>query len=420
MANKRKQNTGKRAIVNKFNFEPSTKNEDSSFVEEKSVKDVLESKESKELFEEIQTVMEEGSYRKTKKVSSTTDSDEGTEAQVFKAETLSYSLQSKELKPKKVKKAKKTYEHTTFAHKMKVLGVLLVLGVFAGSGLGVWYFNYELRSNFNPNAYNIADYIQSIDETFARNNINAKEKGGLAWIQTAQAQGLTPADLTPVDNFVLAEFNTTKANSYEINGTGYVLSMKVKQSIVSRKKYNGSYYTFESISPSAISLLDDIILCDKYNTKTGKVDLYSSNKIKPEKDDWKFSKTITSSEYEILSGGLPNTIQAYIISDKTVKETSNTKESVVYNEEDKTYSFTMQLDTKTSVLNYAKQMKRTGGLGGYPVFNTIKFSVVIDSDWNLISFSIKEDYYAIKGIKAYCSGELNYTVTINGDVDMPV
>ena len=394
----------------KDNRKASVVSEDSILFEEKQT----QSKETKDVLKEIESAMSESVYRGNDANNTPIeDSDEGANAIVFN-ECYVKNDRSKAKKPKK------SYEHTTWLHKMKVLGVLLVLGIFTGSGLGVWYFNYELRSNFNPNDYNMADYIQSVDYTFNKNNINATEKDGLNWVSIAQSQALTPANLTPADNFVLAQYNVTKANSYEIYGEGYVNSMKVKQSIISRKKYNGSYYTFESISPSKISLIDDIILCDKYEKNSKEVVLYTSSKTNPKKGDWKYSETLSSSDYELISGGLPNTIQAYIISEKTVDEDTNKKEQITYNSEDDTYSFTMKLDTKTSVLNYAKQMKRTGGLGGYPDFSSISFSVVIDSNWNLLSFSIKENYSAIKGIKAPCSGVLNYTITINGDVEMPV
>ena len=47
----------------------------------------------------------------------------------------------------KLKKPKKVYQKSTFKHKMKVIGCLAALGVFTGSGLGVWYFNTALKSN---------------------------------------------------------------------------------------------------------------------------------------------------------------------------------------------------------------------------------------------------------------------------------
>ena len=369
----------------------------------------FDSQNQDEILEQIENVMEEKSYEKDEKVpQQTSESEEGIDAHVFV-----------ETKKEKRKKVKKPYEHTTFKHKMKVLGVLLVLGIFTGSGLGVWYFNFELRSKIDYGAFDPADYIQTVSETFANNSINAKESDGLNWVNVAKQKGLTPAQLTPADNFILAQHNVTLADSYIIDGIGYVDSTGVRQSIISRKKYNGSYYTFESISPSKISFIGDIILCDKYSKNAKIVSTYNSSNTNPSAEDWRFSKDIDTNTYVLESGGLPNTVQPYIISAKTVLEPTNDKSCVVLNE-DGTYSFTMKLDTTTSVLNYARQVKRTGGLGSYPEFSNIEFTVVIDGDWNLRSFSIKENYSAVKGIKARCAGTLDYTVTLNGSVEMPV
>lgn len=402
------------------NIEPS--NEDSIFddvnqMEETNKQENTENNSS-DVLKEIEEVLSEGSYREKTQTLVLQDKDEGTDAEVFNEH-----YKKEEIKEKKIKKAqkpKKPYEKTTWVHKMKVLGILLVLGIFTGSGLGVWYFNYELRSTFDPNAFNASDYTQSVSDTFKKNNINATTSDKTSWVDKAKVQGLTPADLTPADNFILAEYNVTLASSYEISGVGYVDSTGVRQSIISRKKFNGKYYTFESISPSKISFIDDIILCDKYIKGGNEIVVYKSSKTNPAKGDWKQAETQSTQSYIDTSGGLPSSIQPYIISEKTVISSTNDKNNIVYNEEDGTYSFTMSLDKQTSVINYSKQVKRTGGLGSYPEFEKITFSVVIDSDWNLISFGVKENYSAVKGIRAKCSGTLNYTVTLNGEVDMPV
>ena len=262
-------------------------------IEEKNDKVLTEGSvfvETDAVLHDIETTMEEGGYRETKKQEITIDNDEGANAEVFKDKKF------------KRKKKKKTYEHTTWAHKMRVLGVLLVLGIFSGSGMGVWYFNGYLRARIDYGAYNPADYIQSADETLSANGINAKASDGLLWVSKAQSQGLTPADLTPADNFVLAQHNLSFASTYEINGFGYVDSTGVRQSITSRKKFNGSYYTFESISPSKISFIGDIILCDKYVKNGSIINTYNSNIKEPVKGDWVFLEDNTTKDYEFMNG----------------------------------------------------------------------------------------------------------------------
>lgn len=406
MSNKRNKNANSVQDINKNNTETS-KIEDSIFAKQK------------DLFKEIQNTLEDGSYREKEETSAVQEVDEGADAQVFT------EGHSKSIKIKK-KKEKKPYEHTTWSHKMRVLGVLLVVGIFTGSGLGVWYFNSQLRTNFNPFDFKAEDYIQSVSETFQANNINATEADKLNWIGIAQANGLTPADVTPADNFILAAHNLSFASSYIVDGSGFVnataFGVPAKQSIQSRKKYNGSYYTFESISPSNFKKLGlpDIVLCDKYDG-SNMLSLYTSSDLTPEYGDWSLSEKMSVENYELQNGSLPNELTPYIISAKTVSSETNTKESIEYNEADGTYTFTMSLDKQTSVINYSKQVRRTGGLSGYPEFEYVNFTVTIDENWNLKSFTIQEKYYALKmGAKANCNGVLNYTVTINNDVQMPV
>lgn len=395
-----KNNARKSEINNKTTIEEASTNN------EGSVSDV-DHTPNEEILKEIENNMKEDTYRNERQTSVVIDNDnEGADAKVFS--------ESKE-KKRKNKKVKKPHQSTTWAHKMRVLGVLLVLGIFTGSGLGVWYFNFELRTTFNPFDYNAADYMQSVNYTLEKNDINATEKDGLNWVNIAKNKGLTPADLTPADNFILAEYNVRLASSYIVSGKGYVDASLAVQDITSIKKYNGEYYTFESISPSAISLIDDIILCDKYDGK--KVSLYTSTKLKPTKEDWKFSENVTPDEYNVIAGALPNAVTAYIVSEKTVL--NNTQDIITVNE-DGTYTLEMKLDNKTSIINYSKQIKRTGGLGSYPQFNYINFTATIDSDWNLLSFTITEEYKAVKGLSVTCKGRLNYTVTVNCDVDMSV
>lgn len=357
---------------------------------------------------QIKTEMQEESYRSrlNSLMSKENDIEKDTDSTIYQA------------KRKRGKKEKKPYEHTTFAHKMRVLAVLLVLGVFCGSGLGVWYFNLELRSTFNPFDYVAEDYMQSVDETFKKNNINATQNDKLGWLD--KIGDLTPAHLSTADNFILAEYNLTLANSYVIDGTGGVDTI-VKQTITSRKKYNGSYYTFENISISGNHTLQgDTLTCDKYNKNGKTVSVYTSTKSSPNVGDWNHSKDMEVGPYLQEKGNLPNAITPYIISEKTVSPETNDKSTIIDNGNG-TYTFTMHLDKKTSVLNYSKQVRQTGGLNSFPEFEYIYFTATIDSDWNLLTFSIREKYSATKIVAtATCVGTLDYTVTINGDVEMPV
>ena len=73
----------------------------------------------------------------------------------------------KQKKKKEEEKREKEYQKGTFMKNMKALGIILVLGIFTGSGLGVWYFNYALKSKVDYSLYTVADYMPNLDERFA-------------------------------------------------------------------------------------------------------------------------------------------------------------------------------------------------------------------------------------------------------------
>ena len=59
-------------------------------------------------------------------------------------------------KKKEEEKREKEYQKGTFKKNMRALGIILVLGIFTGSGLGVWYFNYALKSKVDYSLYVVA------------------------------------------------------------------------------------------------------------------------------------------------------------------------------------------------------------------------------------------------------------------------
>ncbi len=313
---------------------------------------------------------------------------------------------------KKAKKQKKssTYEKTTWTHKMKVLAILAVLGVFTGSGLGVYYFNNFLRANVNYLQYNPSDYIANIDDIFAKRFAINTDEQKENWLQIAKDNNTTPSDLTPVDNMLLAEYNAKKASSYEIVGTGSVATIAT-QTVYSERKFDGEAYAFQSISKGMLT----VATCDYM--KGGKnVEIYNGANVKVDGADWNYSQTITLADYKNMAGTSPSDIQPYIISDKTVISSTD----VVYDEATGLYSFTLSLDPITSVLLYYKQVRRSGNLEGDPEFEYIHLSITIDENWNFVSSAFEEKYTAIKfGLPNKCVGTLNSTYKFNDVVTLP-
>lgn len=311
------------------------------------------------------------------------------------------------------KEKEKIYEKKTFSKKMKTLAILLALGIFTGSGLGVWYFNVALRSNVDYSAINPSDYIQDVDETL-KNNFNiTSESDKENWVEIAKSQGKTPADLSVADNFVLAEYNVSLANSFIAIGNGNVNTLGIAQSVYSSKKYDGNKYTFESISKGKPS----VAICDSYVKNSTKVSIYNGSDINSDGTNatWNYENDMTIKDYLAMVGNLPSAVQPYIISSKTIIESSD----ITY--ENGLYTFTIDLDPINSVLNYVYQVKRTGGLSALPEFKNITQTIVIDENWNLISIDVSESYSAVAfGMKFSCSGTLKTTFTYNCDVTFPV
>lgn len=345
-------------------------------------------------------------------VSLLADSDSDEES-VF-LETKTKPKKVKVSKPKKTKKSSlEGYEKVSFMKRIRTLVILLVMGVFTGSGVGVWYYNNLLRSNIDYDTLfaEAQTYETNYDELFSSKLSITSNSDKANWVEIVSNQGKTPADFTAVDNFALAEWNAYQASSFAVIGHGSVFTLGVKQGIYSARKFDGNKYAFESISSGVIS----VVGADSYEKNSNVVKQFTGKDVKGDTATWSEDKITPLNEYIDAVGNSPAVIHPYIISSKTVKESTD----VVFDEESETYSFTLVLDNVLSVIRYARQVKRTGGLGSYPEFSKIVQKVVIDKSWNIVSVDIEEDYSAVAfGMKVSCKGELFCEYTFNGNVEM--
>lgn len=390
----RNDNNNLNSNLNKISQEVPSFVEENKNKETTSAQDILDNNE--QILEEISNHLKDNSLN------------------LFSVETKENNIEESEekiYKKGKKKKQKKSYEKTTFAHKMMVLGILLVLGVFTGSGLGVWYFNVNLRSKVDYDNILISDYKANIDDILIKHNIPTSDKKN--WTNYMETK--TPSDLSPVDNYLLAEFNATLADSFLFTGRGQAIAMGVKQTVYSLRRYNGEYYSFESISKGTLTVANLDVYKPKENSH--KIDIYIGKNATVDNADWYFDKSITDDEYYDMTGGMPNGVTAYIISEKTVKSSK-----IVYNEELKNYTITFDLDPTYAALLYYKEVRRTGGLEADPEFYSINFTATIDDKWNLISTEISESYKAVKfGMGITTNGYIKIEYQFNlPDVKMPV
>jgi len=324
----------------------------------------------------------------------------------------------KKLLRKEKRAAKKAaYKKTTFKHKLKVMAVLMVLGVFTGSGLGVWYFNFALKSNVDYSG-NPADYIQSIDQTLTKNFKGIDLSNKQSWLTYAKSQNKTPADLSPVDNYVLAEYNATLATSYSVVGVGSILTMGFDQYMYSERLFDGNTYSFVSISPTTNAFVGDIAVCDIMQKGSSTIKSYNGTNNVEKGDttaDWAYNTSYTTAEYSDFTGVMVDSLTPYIIGEKTVLSSSE-----ITVDENGNYTFTLQLHNVYSVLKYVRQVKRTGALAFFPEFSYISQTITITPDWQLVNIEITEKYSAVKmGVNAPINASMSTQFIFNEPVTLP-
>lgn len=310
-------------------------------------------------------------------------------------------------KKKKKSKAKKVYPKTTFKHKMKVIGCLALLGIFTGCGLGVWYFNTALRSNVDYST-DPTTVMGNVDTVFSAMGIKKQD----GWVDTAKANGKTPLDFSVADNILLAEYNHTLAGTYSVVGKGKVLTMGTTQTVYSEKLYDGSRYSFVSISAGLLTVAScDVIV------PNGSIDVYAGSNPHATGATWTFDKNYSAAQYSAMNGVMPDAPHPYIISDKTIDQASE----ITLNTETGNYEFTVTLKTVESALLYYKQVQRSGGLEADPEFHSIEIKFSINQDWQFVETDIVESYKAVKfGLPVTCDGTLTTVYNYDGEVVLPV
>ena len=326
------------------------------------------------------------------------------------------------IKPKKHKKS--------FKQRMKALAILIVLGIFTGSGLGVWYYNSIAGSFIDYSQYDVNDYIVSPEVVIEQieEQFNFEASSYQNFFNEAKSQGVTPADLTPAQNFILAEYKASLASSFHIVGSGSVVANifgGITQPVYSEKNFDGNNYTFESLSSGTVTVGRCAIMEDGgqnvrfYSAWDDAIHINSSN-IKQSYADWSDYQDYTEESYIDLAGSTPDGVQSYIVSEKTIIS-QNDSSVIEYDETSGYYNFSFKLDPTTSVLRYAKQVQQTSGLESPPSFSSLSQNVTIDEDWNFITISVEEHYSVFMVMSVGCVGTLTSHFTFNDPeaVDFP-
>ena len=271
------------------------------------------------------------------------------------------------------------------------LVIVIVIGVFSGFLIGMWFISNKV----DPNLYNIDVALLKDDTTKIRN----------------EAVGKSPTELGATKSCVLAFDNTFNYENVMVVGVGNVNAMGVNQAINSKCIRIGDKIFSESVSVSKF-----VKAADRFYLENGSIQKVKGN-INGSTVTWNGNTSnLTLDEYKTTMGGSINEYMLYIVSSKTV-----VNESKVEKTTDGNYTFVLELDKVKSVLNYVKNMKATGGLSDYPVFNeNILLTITIDSNYRLLEAKTEEKYTAKIGpLNANSKGTLTNTFTYDVDVSIP-
>ncbi len=343
--------------------------------------------------------------------------------------TASKDKKSKPTKQSKPKVEAKTNKKKKYSTKSLVsLIVLFVMGISSGVFAGNWFV-----ANFIGGP--ITDYSLFSEADLRRGND----------IIATNYSTRVPTATDAWKSFVAAESNLSTAQSFDVMSNGLVDTI-VKQTVYSRKIYNGEDFFFEQISDGLVAVadkyiykpalydagdptthinhykgslkgkfsLDEHISCP-FDCKHGDTTAFAYN------TSYNESSPMTMTEYVDSMGFAPIGLVPYIVSQRTVLSQENFR---VVEEDGKTkYCFSLNLHPGASVLNYVKQMKTVSGLSDYPSFTNVRLDValiMLDGKVMLDSIDAVEKYSVKYGsLSPKCTGTLHQRFLYNGDYTIP-
>lgn len=381
------------------------------------------------VMEEVPTTNPEGTALDTKNTSKEKNSkktNKPDKKEKSKTEDK-FKIKTKDKSKKEAKdKPKNKFNKRSFVS----LAVLFVLGISSGLFAGNWY-----AENFIAGP--ATDYSQFTE---------AELRVGNEKIANDYASRIPTAN-DAWKSFIAAENNFSSATSFDILSNGIVDTI-VTQSVYSRKIFDGEKVFIEQISDGIVAVADrfiytpskyiledasthivrakgklsgtktieDYLTCNS-NCKHGNKNAYVYNTTY----DNSSATTMTEEEYLETLGSMPLSPIPYIISKATVLSCENF--NIIGSGEDARYTFTINLHSGASVLNYVKQMKTVSGLSSYPNFTEVTFNVSLQMLNGKVMFDyicITEKYSVAYGsLTPKCTGTLHQRFLFNGDYNIP-
>lgn len=289
----------------------------------------------------------------------------------------------------------------------KIILILIFGFVAIAGGLLVGKLIVGKFDTFDPTKYNASHYIESQENIALWSSKNISE-------------------LTPTQIFCVAENKILNSNKFAVKTKGYdgedkgvVITLGMKQDLYGYRYRNGNngYFDYYSTGLATVVKKTEFLFDDE------KYHCYEGTMNKDNTTSWTIKKNengndyYTREEYKAMTGCDAENPIDYIVSTKNTvlsevvgeqirvcecgtrldanahscpncnKEASEANTTILY-------SFILNLDPKTSVLNYVKKMDYMSGFG-YPKFNSIELRFEVDENMNFQNIYINESYKVI-------------------------
>lgn len=234
-----------------------------------------------------------------------------------------------------------------------------------------------------------------------------------------KSKGKTPAQMTSVENFILAENNLNNETYVYKETTGKIVAAGVSQGLKSFKALKDGYIMSEKVSASKYVKVADRTL---YKVGDEEMFYYKGSGIKSDYTaSWKSepTSTWTIEQYRGKYGAKPQSCLGYVIGTHTVVEEECTKPKLLANGN---YECTIKTDAYYSMMHYMYEIRTTSGSDNFPRFESSYLTFEITPDWKFVRIDYKESYSVSIAVLGYtkCSGTLTDKFSYDNSWENPL
>lgn len=247
-----------------------------------------------------------------------------------------------------------------------ITAVIVVVAVFLGQFVGNWIVNSYL------NIFTFAGDESTLMETEAT-------------IKKWRNKSID--DMTPVEAFVVAQYNLENSDSYTMIIDGEILAtlgVSVSQSVYSYNYRVGNDFYNEYISKSNMV---EVATGYRYNKEENIVHTFKGGAEDKTTAVWKEYNDLTYDEYKENAGIYPGQHIDYIVSRQTVNQDKCVS---LQKQSNGNYKFSLSLNSYSTV-NYTKKMDFVAGTKAGQFFDIV-LNVEVDSNLNFVTINIVEEY----------------------------